>query len=102
MTQDISILFVQENTPSGNIQSDPERGNAIWIKASTGEVREWNAAMSQWDLCPVPPHSHATHGDINFTGTVSVDGVPGITGEYEGTFKKIKVQDGIIVDFELE
>ena len=45
-------------------------------------------------------HSHPTHGDINFTGTVSADGDEGLTGQrtvggYKLTFKK-----GLLVGFE--
>ena len=45
-------------------------------------------------------HSHPTHGDINFTGTVSADGDEGLTGTrtlagYKFTFKK-----GLLTGFE--
>jgi hypothetical protein len=75
----------------------------VCLKPSTGEVYEYIG--DQWVVTftlSKTDHQHPSHGDINFTGTISADGVQGITGEFEGTFKKIKIQDGIITEFELE
>ena len=49
-------------------------------------------------------HSHPTHGDIDFTGSVSSGGEVGIDspgdGEYEvGQIESIKVRNGLIVGF---
>ncbi len=75
----------------------------IWFKSSTGELYEFvdgNWVLSE--TLSLASHSHPTHGDINFTGTVSVGGDAGLTGEFEGTFKKIRIVNGIITEFELE
>ena len=99
----------------------PEDIVTVGIPKADGTT-EWWILTDQWTLLKTDPnvntsiathtalpnahhpqtHSHPTHGNINFTGTVSADGHAGITGEYEGTFKKIKVQDGIVIEFELE
>ncbi len=81
----------------------------IWLKILPDGSREWyersdgNWSLIKTEAAPAAAdHSHATLGDINFTGTISADGDEGITGTYEGTVKKIKVVKGIITEFELE
>lgn len=90
--------------------ASPEvQGKVTWLKILPDGSREWyEQDDGSWSLVKseVAPasadHSHPTHGDINFTGTISVGVVAGMTGEYEGTFKKIKIINGIVTEFELE
>lgn len=101
----------------------------FWVQPSTGKIHKWNgsswvvvsaplvvvpsevalgtevaAVMAAHEALPnvhhAEAHSHATHGDINFTGTVSADGEAGLTGQktiagYTFTFKK-----GLLVGFQ--
>lgn len=95
----------------GIVVSDSEPtvpGKVTWLKILPDGSREWyEKSDSGWTLAKTEPapaaanHSHPTHGDINFTGDVSVGGNEGITGDFEGTFKKIKIVKGIITEFEL-
>ncbi len=80
MSIDLGVVVVSETTPSGSISSDPSMDDWVWLKPSTGVWHNYDAATSQW--VPV--------------------GVAGLTGEYEGTFKKIKIENGIITEFEVE
>lgn len=84
-------------------------GKFTWLQILPDGTRKWfersdsGWAMVKEEEAPaLADHSHPTHGDINFTGDVSADGDEGITGEYEGTFKKITISKGIITEFELE
>ncbi len=63
-----------------------------WYQPSTGQWRAYNASTGQWDM------------EQDGFDSLKVGGVPvaGLTGEYEGTFKKIKIENGLITEFELE
>ncbi len=74
------------------LRGDPETGGWFTYNPSTGA---YDTPLG------VNAHLHPTLGDINFTGSISATGDAGITGEYEGTFKKIIIKNGIITEFEL-
>ncbi len=94
------ILVFSESAPSGDITYNPTMGNWMWFKPSTGQ---WYKCIDgSWVETEAPSHLHPTLGDINFTGSIAVGGDDGITGEFEGTFKKIAIKKGIITEFELE
>ncbi len=99
MSIDIGIVVVSEATPSGSISSDPSMNDWLWLKPSTGAFHNYDGATGQWVEVT---HLHPSLGDIEFTGTITAGGELGLTGEYEGTFKKIKVVDGIVTELELE
>lgn len=98
-------VTVQENEPS----AAPDGSNHIysaWLKVST---QQWYVNVNWiWvEVSDIPEyaplvHSHPTHGDINFIGTLSVASEQGINtsgeGEYEvGQIESIKVRNGVIV-----
>lgn len=99
MPKEIAGIFVSGGAPSGLRKSDATGSNWLWFDSTNDKW--YKQVGGEWVEAP-HPHSHPTHGNINFTGTVSADGLQGVTGDFEGTFKKIKIQDGIIVEFELE
>lgn len=65
-----------------------------WYQPSTGQWRAYNAATGQWEM------EHDGFDSLKVAG-VPVGGA-GLTGEYEGTFKKVKIVNGLITEFELE
>lgn len=83
------------------------QGKVTWLKILHDGSREWYEQVDgSWlliksECAPAPAdHSHPTHGDINFTGSVSADGSGGLTGQrtiggYTLTFKK-----GLLVGFQ--
>ena len=82
-------------------EAQPELTNRYtWCRPLPDGGKEWyEPADGGWvlvrtDAAPaLLAHSHPTHGNINFTGTVSADGSVGLTGQktlggYVFTFKK--------------
>ncbi|KKL55409.1 hypothetical protein LCGC14_2255700 [marine sediment metagenome] len=65
-----------------------------WYQPSTGQWRIYNAGTSQWVLIQDGFESLKVGGVALVTG--------GLTGEFEGTFKKIKIENGIITEIEVE
>jgi len=45
-------------------------------------------------------HAHATHGDINFTGTISADGQVGLTGTRTIDGHALTFKNGILVGYQ--
>ena len=73
----------------------PDGSKEYYEDSGIGWTKVWTEAAPA-----LLNHSHPTHGDINFTGTVSADGDTGLTGQrtvggYKFTFKK-----GLLVGFE--
>uniref|UniRef100_A0A6H1ZJ93 Uncharacterized protein n=1 Tax=viral metagenome TaxID=1070528 RepID=A0A6H1ZJ93_9ZZZZ len=104
------LIIVSDTTPE---LPNKWENFVLWLKPDDGWYK-W--AGSSWEITNNPitatelasalagksdtDHSHPTHGDINFTGTVSADGDAGLTGErtiggYKITFKK-----GLLTGFE--
>ena len=78
-----------------------ETGDWLWLKPSTGELFERSGG--EWALSTtlsLADHSHPTHGDINFTGTISVDGQEGLTGSRTIEGHTLTFKNGILVGYE--
>lgn len=83
-------------TPPGE---DRGGSGTTWFKPSTHQFYTWSGGgwvLTQDGLNTVEID------DLLITNSIESDGQEGITGEYEGTFKKVKVVNGIIVEFEVE
>ncbi len=87
--------YTSETPPS------EERGGSgtRWYKSSTHQWYSWSGgawvlAQDGFDAVKV--------ADLEITGSCTSGGDAGITGEYEGTFKKVKIENGIITEFEIE
>ena len=72
-----------------------------WYKPSTHQWYAYNPSTSQWDL-DLDGFDAVRVVDLTVTGSVTVGATEGVTGEFEGTFKKVKIENGIITEFELE
>ncbi len=84
-------------------------GKFTWLQILPDGTRKWFersdsgwAMIKEEDAPASAGHSHATHGDINFTGTISAGGEAGIDtsggGEFEvAQIESIKVRNGLIV-----
>ena len=81
-----NATFTAETAPTG------VGPGCRWYQPSTGQWRAYNAGTGQWDM-----------GQDGFD-SLNVAGVPigGLTGEYEGSIKKIKIENGLVTEIELE
>lgn len=96
-------LVISDSEPTTGI------GKFTWLQVLPDGTRKWyERSDGGWSLVKTEDasasasHNHPTHGDINFTGTVSIGGEAGIDspgeGEYEvGQIESIKVRNGLIV-----
>ncbi len=100
--------------------AEPEVRSFVSVPKADGSVERWELT-DQWRLTRTDnlatsiathaglpnahhpqTHEHPTHGDINFTGTISAGGEAGIDTSGEGEFEvaqieSIKVRNGLIV-----
>ncbi len=72
-----------------------------WYQPSTGQWRTYNGSTYQWDMAQ-DGFGSLKVAQLAISESLTAGGAPGITGEYEGTFKKITIKNGIITEFELE
>ena len=72
-----------------------------WYKPSTHQWYNYNPSTKGWDLSQ-DGFDSVRVADLDVTGSIKSGDDPGITGTFEGTFKKIKIKNGIIIEFELE
>lgn len=70
-------LFISESQPI------EDSGKFTWLQILTDGTRKWyERSNGGWALVKIEPG--------------------GLTGEFEGTFKKIKIENGIVTEFEIE
>jgi len=100
MTIDIGVLVVSEREPSGNINTDPSMADWLWFEPSTGRWHQYNTGTSSWEAADVPSHLHPTLGDINFIGTISVNGYAGHSERVTIGDKKLTFKEGLCVAVE--
>ncbi len=72
-----------------------------WYQPSTGQWRAYNASTGQWDL-EQDGFDSLKIAELAIDGSVTSGGEEGLTGEYEGTLKKITVENGIVTEIEVE
>lgn len=90
-----NATYTGENEPAG------VGPGCRWYQSSTGQWRTYNASTSQWVLSQDGFDSLKV-ADLAIGNSVTAGGNAGISGEFEGAFKKITIVNGIITDFELE
>jgi hypothetical protein len=126
MKYPLKTIVVSEAAPD---LPDNWHQDIVWLQPSTGKWFTWNDSswsVSSAPLVVIPSevsldteldarmlahetlpnvhhpqeHSHPTHGDINFTGSVSAGGDAGITGSKTLGGFKITFKKGILTGFE--
>ncbi len=103
----ISLVRISPIEPDWGIHFPTDEGKYLWIKPiPDGSIEYYQSSNTGWVkilTIPAPAsanHSHPTHGNINFTGTIQADGDTGLSGTktiagYTFTFKK-----GLLVGFQ--
>ena len=79
-------IVISESEPTTNV------GKFTWLQILTDGTRKWyERAGDSWILVktePAPATADHTHSAFS--------------GEFEGTFKKIKIENGIVTELELD
>lgn len=92
-----NTTFTSETEPSGSYGGPGCR----WYKPSTHQWYTYNPSTGQWDL-DQDGFDAVKVVDLTVSGSIAVGDIAGLTGEFEGTPKKVKIKNGIITEFELE
>ena len=88
-----NATYTGEDTPADSGRS--------WYKPSTGEWYTYNSATEQWDLAQ-DGFTSIDVVDLAVSGSITAGESEGLTGEFEGEIKKITVENGIVVEIELD
>jgi len=98
MAIEIGKLVVSTSTPSGYLSTDPSHADWVWLNPDTGVLKRYNTGTGAFDIViPTASHNHETLGDIEFTGTIAVDGYDGIGERVTIGDKKLTFKQGICV-----
>lgn len=90
-----NATFTSESEPTG------VGPGTRWYQPSTGQWRVYNPPTAQWDMAQ-DGFASLKIADLAIAGSLSAGDDPGITGTFQGTFKKVKIKNGLITEFELE
>ena len=85
--------------------SEPDvQGKVTWLKINPDGSREWyenvngTFTLIESEASPATTdHSHPTHGDINFTGTISAGGYAGWNERVTVGNKKLTFKEGLCI-----
>jgi hypothetical protein len=90
-----NATFTAESAPTG------VGPGTRWYQPSTGQWRTYNASTDQWEMAQ-DGFGSLKVANLAIANSLSAGDDPGITGTFEGAFKKVKIRNGIITEFELE
>ncbi len=96
-----SFLFISDSDPAVIAAQVTNNTNWRWYKPDTAEWYTYNLNTTSWDI-EFAGFASLSIADLTITSSVISNGQSGLTGEFEGTFKKIKIENGIITEFEVE
>ncbi len=76
----------------------------IWLKPIDNALEVYELGEGGWTLqatISLTSHEHATHGNINFTGTISAGGEAGLSGTKVLDGKQLTFTNGILTGYEV-
>jgi len=98
MSLDIVVWVISTSPPSGDVSTDANRDDWIWLNPETGELHKFNTQTGQFDIdIPVKSHSHEGLEHLLDIITLLNSGITGskTVGGYKFTFNH-----GVLTGFE--
>ncbi|KKM00891.1 hypothetical protein LCGC14_1799900 [marine sediment metagenome] len=98
-----SFLFISDSDPAALAAQVTNNTHWRWYKPDTGQWYTYNPNTTSWGL-EYDGFDALNVGTLHIAdgGSLTVGDDSGITGTFEGTFKKIVIKNGIITEFEVE
>ena len=96
-------IIISDTEPTLPSPSGYDATDWKWFNINNGKWYDYGDGweeMPEQDIFALLNHTHPTHGDINFTGTISVDDYVGISGTRTIDGHTLTFKNGILTGYQ--